>query len=493
MKALFLLSSLPLSAAPFFEITAHPNPVGIDPQIGGLCMLPDGRLAGAFHRGEILFYNPKDQSWTEFARGLHEPLGLVPDGDSFLVMQRPELTRISDTDDDGKADLFETVSDDFGMSGNYHEFAFGPARGPDGSLYIGLNVASNGAGIRPEIRGEWSPAGKLNQEEMRVIKDDWKEIKDKAGRMYARVSYRGWILKVSPSGETTPFASGFRSPDGLGFDNRGRLLVTDNQGDWRGTSPLYTVEKGGFYGHPASLIWEEDWDGRDPLDVSVEELEALRTPASGLMPQGELANSPTEPILIPSTWGPYAGQILIGDMSQKRLVRFLADEVNGVAQGATLPFIDQPDIGNGNHRFAFGEDGTLWIGKTRLSWAGSRGLISIKAPPADIFTVTACKLTKEGKEQKLTLTFSQPLADDPESPPITRHRYHYHAKYGSEKVDLAQVPVLGLYPGEDNKTLELTLEVKKGFLHEIDLSQFQSQSGQAIEGTKLYYNAVEIP
>ena len=62
-------------------------------------------------------------------------------------------------------------------------------------------------------------------------------------------------------------ASGFRSPNGIGFDAGGRLLITDNQGDWRPTSPLYDVKEGGFYGHPASLVWEKDWDGRDPLAI----------------------------------------------------------------------------------------------------------------------------------------------------------------------------------------------------------------------------------
>ncbi|GHC60138.1 large multi-functional protein [Roseibacillus persicicus] len=496
MKTLLpFLALLPLQAEPLFEITKHPNPVAIDPQIGGLTILPDGRVAAAFHRGEILFYDPSSSSWTEFARGLHEPLGLILDGDDFLVMQRPELTRISDTDGDGLADSYLTVSADFGMTGNYHEFSFGPAKGPDGSYYVGLNVASNGAGIREEIRGQWSEIGDLNQEQMtNPSKEQWTKIKGSAGRMYSRVPYRGWILKISPDGTTTPFASGFRSPDGLGFDAGGKLLVTDNQGDWRGTSPLYTVEEGKHYGHPAALVWRQDWDGRDPLKVPVEELDALRTPASGLMPQGELANSPSQPLLIPDSWGPYAGQILIGDMNQKQLVRYLADEVNGFHQGATLPFIaNHPKLGNGNHRFAFDQDGTLWVGKTHLSWAGAEGLLSIKAPPADIFTVTSCKLGKEGDHQTFTLTFSQALADDPESPAIKRWRYHYHAKYGSDKVDTTNVPVRGHHLSPDGKTLTLTLDVAKGYLHELDLTGLRSKTDQEIEGSRLYYQAVEVP
>ena len=61
------------------------------------------------------------------------------------------------------------------------------------------------------------------------------------------------------------------------------------------------------------------------------------------MPQGELANSPTQPIAIPESWGPYGGQVLFGDMNQPRLLRFLADEVNGFPQGALLPFVEQPE------------------------------------------------------------------------------------------------------------------------------------------------------
>src|SRR5690606_11569224 len=108
--------------------------------------MPDGRLVAAFHAGEVYVYDPDTRAWALFADGLHEPLGVLAEGDGrILVMQKPELTRISDTDGDGRADLFETVSDEFGFTGNYHEFAFGPVRDAQGNLYISLNNASTGA------------------------------------------------------------------------------------------------------------------------------------------------------------------------------------------------------------------------------------------------------------------------------------------------------------------------------------------------------------
>ena len=67
----------------------------------------------------------KTKKWSLFAEGLHNPLGLFAvSNNQFIIVQRPELTRITDLDGDGKADFYECLSDDFGMSGNYHEFNF---------------------------------------------------------------------------------------------------------------------------------------------------------------------------------------------------------------------------------------------------------------------------------------------------------------------------------------------------------------------------------
>ena len=53
-----------------------------------------------------------------------------------ILMQRGELTRIVDTDNDGVADRFEKVCNSFGYSGNYHEFAYGPVRDSEGNFYV---------------------------------------------------------------------------------------------------------------------------------------------------------------------------------------------------------------------------------------------------------------------------------------------------------------------------------------------------------------------
>lgn len=494
IRHLSYFALLGTAAAAPFTIERMPNPPGVDPQVGGVDVLPDGKVAAVFHRGEAMVFDPAAKSWSKFAEGLHEPLGVVVESPtSWLVMQRAELTRLKDTDGDGKADDYETVFDGFGMTGNYHEFAFGPAKGPDGSLYIALNVASNGAGIREEIRGEWSDIGDLSFKQM-VHDGQWGKRSAKAGRMYSRVPWRGWMLKLSPDGKTmTPYASGFRSPDGIGVDAQGNVLVTDNQGDWRGTSPLHVVKPGGFHGHPASLVWQEGWSLGDPRKLPLAKLEEMRVKESGRFPQGDLANSPTQPVVFPDTWGPYAGQMLIGEMNQNRMVRFIPDDVNGFRQGALIPMFDGTPLGNGNHRLAFAKDGSLWVGKTHLSWAGAEGLVKVVPTGLDdVFTVTGVKLEKMADGHAFRLSFNRPMPSV-NSIRLSRFSYRYHEDYGSPKTDQAAVEITRREKIGDGREWLLTAEVTAGAIHRLDLGGIRSVEGKELEGKSVYYQASEIP
>jgi len=443
---LLLVSTGLVSAKhPAYQIQSIPIGRGIDPQVGGVDILPSGKVAAAFHEGDVRIYDPVAKSWSTFATGLHEPLGLVvEDENTVVVMQRPELTRISDTDGDGAADLFETLSDDFGMSGNYHEFAFGPAVDRDGNYYVALNVASNKAGMWKETRGEELELG-LPLDQFRLEPKAWTEIKKQAGRMFSRVAYRGWVLKIDgKTGETTPLASGFRSPNGISFDADGRLFVSDNQGDWVGTSKLFHVEEGKFYGHPASLPWTEGYDGPAPTELESAEgaaqLDAQRTAAAVWFPQSLMANSPSQPVYIPEGFGPFTGQMLIGEMNRSRIIRVILEEVNGVVQGACTPFMDKNGLDMGINRFSFDAQGDLYVGHTHLSWPGGEGMTKITHTGEGSFQeVQNIQITPEG----FLIEFLQPVADASTLSQITLARYHYdyHAKYGSSVMEREELPI----------------------------------------------------
>ncbi|MCM8536849.1 MAG: hypothetical protein NE334_13010 [Lentisphaeraceae bacterium] len=484
-KAFLLFFSLLFSSAfagyKYEEITI---PVSVDPQVGGLCTMPNGNIAACFHRGEVLIYNIKTKTWKKFAEGLHEPLGIVALNDTdFMIMQRPELTLVKDTDNDGVADLYKTFYDGFGMTGNYHEFAFGPTMDKKGNFYIALNIASNGASIRPEIRGEFSEIG-LPREQFYT--KDWKKKKGAAGRMYSRVPYRGWVLKISPDGEMTPISSGVRSPNGLGIDADGDLFTPDNQGDWLGTSKLHHVKLDRFHGHPASLPWKKDWDGRNPLDVPVDELEKMRTKAAALFPQGILANSPTQPLLIDNDkFGPFKNQMLVGDMNFKRVLRYMKDTVNGTTQGALIPLLDGDPMRIGNNRLTFGKDGSLYVGRTKLSWAGDSGITRVVWDGKVDFDVQGIKLTKTG----FKLTFTKPLKSlTAKDFKLVSYHYLYHKSYGSPRKEEKDAKITQISLSADGLSALIHLEkIEEGKVYDFTLDKVKSKDGEALAAQRMCY------
>lgn len=179
-----------------------PLPHGIAPEIGGVAFNSKGELVVVTRRSGILIgkpnANPAAFEWRVFSdNSLHEPLGVLVEKDNqLLVPQFPELTRISDTDGDGVADLYETVSDAWGLSGNYHESLVGPVPDGEGNWFINVGTASFNGSTFDHTRGKFSPIGRR-------------------GRNFSAVEWRGWVVKIRPDGSLIPWASGFRANNGV--------------------------------------------------------------------------------------------------------------------------------------------------------------------------------------------------------------------------------------------------------------------------------------
>jgi glucose/arabinose dehydrogenase len=137
--ALLLLAALaPTRAADklpteddFYPITRFEVPEGVVLEVGAFQLLPDDRLALATRRGEIwMIEQPfskqvKAGQYKRFAHGLHEVLGLAYRDGWLYVTQRSDVSRLRDTDGDGVADDFELVNEEWEVTGDYHEYAFG--------------------------------------------------------------------------------------------------------------------------------------------------------------------------------------------------------------------------------------------------------------------------------------------------------------------------------------------------------------------------------
>jgi hypothetical protein len=455
----------------YYTVDNIATPPGLSAEVGGIAFAPDGRLAACFHRGEVYFYDPAKQEWKLFARGLHDPLGLVvPKVGEVIVMQRPELTRLRDTQNTGVADSYETICDSFGLTGNYHEFAFGPLPAPDGGWFVALNTASNGAGVRAEVRGEYRERGR-------------------EGRMYSVVPWRGWVVKISPDGKLTPWAMGFRSPNGLGYDTKGRLFVSDNQGDWLGACPLYHVEKGKFYGHPAALAWKPG-ETREPLKIPITELDSTRTRGSILFPYNVQANSPTQPLTDTTggKFGPFAGQMLIGEMNSPRILRVAMEEVDGQMQGMSVPLLENHGLRKGDNRLAFAPDGSLWVGQTDHGWAGDKGIQRIAWTGKVPLDVKEMHLTKTGFE----LTFTKPLepnaAGTPDSYKGRRYYYEYHAPYGSPEFDPQEIVPKSVALSDDHTKVTLEYDPLVAWrIYELHLDALKGEDGAPIANPVVAY------
>ncbi len=460
----------------FYTVENIPLPDGLMPEVGGMGFMPDGRLIACFHRGEVMTYNIETQQWKVFAEGLHDPLGLqVLNNQEVLVMQRPELTKLADRDGDGVAEEYIAATDAFGMSGNYHEFAYGPEPDGHGNYFISLNCASSNAGVWDELRGEFNPLGRNT-------------------KMYSCVPYRGWVMKLDPEGNLTPWASGFRSPNGLGFDLEDNLFVTDNQGDWLGTSKLYHVEKGKFYGHISSLVWTPGWEV-DPLTLPVATLDSMRTRAAVLFPHSIMADSPTQPLCIPENvnFGPFAGQFLVGEMDFPRIMRVMLEKVKGKFQGACVSFMDSTGLTMGNNRLAFAPDGSLWVGKSEYVWAGARGIQRIVYNGGTSMDVLKMNITKNGFDLTFTRPVDKALASLPENYQFQRYYYEYHAAYGSDQMDITNVNVEAVNISADGKKVSLTLpELKQGYVYDLTIQPMKCEKGVVLKNNRLFYTANDV-
>ena len=80
---------------------------GVTLEVSGLAWIGPDRLGVTVRKGEVWVIDGvlgEDRSkiaYHRFASGLHEPLGLLPEGKDFVVVQRTEMTRLQDADGDG--------------------------------------------------------------------------------------------------------------------------------------------------------------------------------------------------------------------------------------------------------------------------------------------------------------------------------------------------------------------------------------------------------
>ncbi len=113
--AKFTLAADP-SESDYYKITKFETPAGEVLEAAGFQLMPDGRMAVCTRRGDIwMIDKPFDETvpataFHRYAHGLHEPLSLALKDGWLYVTQRPEISRLKDTDGDLIADEYESVA-----------------------------------------------------------------------------------------------------------------------------------------------------------------------------------------------------------------------------------------------------------------------------------------------------------------------------------------------------------------------------------------------
>lgn len=456
------ISRIPGDQYPLQDV--HPSfdlyqarPDDFQPKVGGMDFLSDGRLvvstwdaAGSVYIVEnTQSGDPSKMTYKRIAFGLAEPLGLKVVNDTIYVMQKQEMTRLVDVDKDDIIDEYQTLTDAWDVSSNFHEFGFG-LEYKDGFFYATLATAINpgGASTQPQIQD------------------------------------RGKVLKVDKNtGKTEFIASGLRTPNGIGIGYKGELFVADNQGDWLPSSKIVHIKSGAWYGS-RSVDFEGTKDKEETLPVV-------------WLPQDEIGNSPSTPSYI--NVGPYAGQMIHGEVTHGGVKRVFVEEVEGQFQGCVFRFIQGLEAGV--NRICWAPDGSLYIGGIGNpgNWGHSGklgyGLQRLVFNDKPTFEMLAVRAKSNGIEIEFTEPLNPNSGWNPADFEIKQWYYKPTEEYGGPKLDEKRLKVKSATVSDDRKKVFLALDGMKDnhMIYVHLLKNFVSNNGNQLLSTEAWYTMNKIP
>ncbi|MDX9912868.1 MAG: DUF1080 domain-containing protein [Phycisphaerales bacterium] len=466
--------------------TIHPD--GYEPKVGAMAFLPDGRLAiGTFdplQRDEVSLpdieskepdslyaignldaADPNDVTITRIAGGLYEPMGLcVADGELYVAHRRA-VERLRDVDGDGFFETHEIVGQ--GWEGwNYHQFAMGLLH-RDGKLYTALSTS--------------------------MAPPDWEGMLHNAG---PNGPMRGCLIEIDiETGDTRALLGGLRTPNGLGWTADGSMIYLDNQGTWMPTNQLVELIPGRFYGHYNWTNFVPKLADRFPEGGVASALcDYPRTPATVLMAQNEVTNSPTQPLIIEG--GLYDGQLLVGELTAGGIRRVFLERVEGQLQGALFRFTQ--GLESGVNRMAWGPDGSLYIGGIgaggNWNWKGTQfGLQRLTPNNTRVFEMHRVEATSTGFRIHFTKPIDPAWLADPEHFAVSSWTYTPTVEYGGPKIDEHAHAVRRCEPDSDGASVAIDvagLEAGRCYYIRTDPT---SVEGDAIWSTEAWYTLNHIP
>ncbi len=447
---------IPLAGVhPSFDLETV-RPKDFQPRVGGMDFLPDGRLVVCTWDPEGAVYlldgvrapKPHDITVKRIAAGLAEPLGLrVVDG-TIYVLQKQELTRLRDLDGDDVIDEYFAVANGWGVTSNFHEFAFGLLY-DKGYFYANLATAIDpgGRSTRPQ-----------NPD-------------------------RGMVVKISKDGDFSFPASGLRTPNGIGFGYNGEIFITDNQGDWLPSSKLLHFRDGGFFGNRSV----------DPIGKRF----AKEDPPVVWLPQGEIGNSPSQ--CAPLNVGPFRNQMIHGDVTHGGVKRVFVEAVEGVLQGCAFRFTQGLEAGI--NRLAWGPDRALYVGGigSTGNWGQEGkerfGLQRLAYNGKAAFEMLAVRAKSNGMELEFTKPLQKGKGESPGDYSVRTWRYEPTEEYGGPKLAEKNSPARSVAVRTGRRKVFLEIPgLKEGTVVYFKVNRgLAGAKGEELWSTEAWYTLNRIP
>jgi cytochrome c len=441
---------------PSFDL-AQARPNGFEPKVGGMDFLSDGRMVvstwdslGSVYLLEGVEGNdPKAIAVKKIAYGLTEPLGVKVVDDTIYVLQKQELTRLVDNNNDDIIDEYQTVCNGWKVSANFHEFAFGLLY-RDGYFYGTLATAINpgGASTRPQIPD------------------------------------RGKVIRIARDGSYEFLASGLRTPNGIGFGVDNEIFIADNQGDWLPASKIVHLQEDAWYGSRSV-----DFEGTEGKEETL--------PVVWLQ-QDEIGNSPSQPAVL--NVGPYQNQMIHGEVTHGGIKRVFAEKVSGRYQGAVFRFTQGLEAGI--NRLAWGPDGSLYAGGVGSTgnWGHSGklryGLQRLTFNNTQTFEMLAIRAKPNGIEIEFTEPLKEGVGLLTSDYSINQWYYKPTPQYGGPKMEERPLPIDRITISDDRKKVLLQLGgMKARHLIYVRLNRetMISASAQELWSTEGWYTMNAIP
>ncbi len=413
----------------------------------------DNRAAVTTWSGDLWIVDGIDEDldelrWKRFAIGFHQPQGVeVVDG-TVYVLDRNQITRLHDLNQDGEADYYENFNNDFHVTHHFHEFTFDLDRDREGNFYFA-----------------------------------------KAARhaLPSKVKHHGTIMKLDPDGKNLEIVcKGFRVPNGVAVGPNGEITTSDQEGHWIPSTRVNLCTPDSFHGYMWGGSVDPDRKGYD-------------NPITWLPISADNSGA-GQAWINTDKWGPLKGHLVHSSFGRGKIFLMLMETVNGKVQGGAveLPI----DYNTGLMRPGFSDtDGNLYLAGL-YGWGTRRkevgGFYRTRYTDKPILVPNGLHVSRQGIDVSFLHELDPTTAEDPKNYQVRRWNYKWLSRYGSDLWKLngeqgteeMRVTSVKLLPG--NKSVRIQVDDLKTVMQMKTNFQIRTKQGEQIH-TEILHSIHDIP